>query len=70
MRPQQHGSFVNNLPQERDDDRDDEVMDEGTPPAETTEFQNVQYVQLPLPRQQVKELNMDRQSGCRGGNNR
>jgi hypothetical protein len=68
--PQQHGSFVNNLPQERDDDRDDQVMGEGNPPAETTEYSTIQYVQLPLPRQQVKGLNMDRQSGGRGGNNR
>ncbi len=68
--PQQLGSFVNNLPQERDDDRNDEVMDEGNPPAETTEYQNVQYVQLLLPRQQVKGLNMDCQSGGRSGNNR
>ncbi len=68
--PQQHGSFVNNLLQDRDDDRDDEVMDEGNPPTETTEYQNIQYVQLPLPRQQTKELNMDRQSGGRDGNNR
>jgi hypothetical protein len=29
-------------------------MDEGNPPAEATEYQNIQYVQLPLPRQQVK----------------
>jgi hypothetical protein len=68
--PQQHGSFVNNLPQERDDDRNDQVMEEGNPPAETTEYSTIQYVQLPLPRQQVKGLNMDRQSGGRGGNNR
>jgi hypothetical protein len=45
-------------------------MDEGNPLTETTEYQNIQYVQLPLPRQQIKELSMDRQSGGRGGNNR
>jgi hypothetical protein len=66
--PQQHGIYVNNLPQ----NRDDEDITEGNTPTQdqTTEYQSIQYVQLPLPRQQMSELNMDRQSGGRGGNTR
>ncbi len=85
--PRQHGSFVNNLPDthepnnsEAEDDASGEEDDgEQSPshgdsnpsPTPPTEHSSIQYVQLPLPKNQGQnDLKQDRQSGGRGGNHR
>ncbi len=66
--PQQHGSYVNNLPPASPDN---EEAAKGNPSTQdqTIPYQGVQYFQLPLPKQ-TNEINKDRQSEDRGGNNR
>jgi hypothetical protein len=79
----QHGKFVNNLPEtdlNEPEDNGDETTDEDdgdqslhgdskpspTPPIEES---TIQYVRLPLPKNQGRsDLKQDRQSGGRGGN--
>ena len=81
----QHGNFVNNLPPDTnmnesdhgdttDENEGDESPSHGdsnlspTPPIEQS---TIQYVHLPLPKQQGQsEHKQDRQSGGRGGNHR
>ncbi len=56
-----------------DDDRDQSPSHgDGNPfPTPPIEYLNIQYVQLPLPKNQGwNDLNQDRRSGGRGGNHR
>jgi hypothetical protein len=79
----QHGKFVNNLPPDTDmnepdeEDSTDESDGEDSPshgdsnlsPTPPIEQSTIQYVHLPLPKNQGQnERNKDRQSGGRGGN--
>ena len=64
--PLQHGVYVNNLPEDTNDDEGNTSPLQQQPIA----YEGIQYVQLPLPQQEQGELNKDRQSGGRGGNHR
>ena len=81
----QHGSFVNNLPpdtnmnesdhgnttDEHEGDGSPSHGDSNPPPTPPIEQSTIQYVHLPLPKQQGQsERKQDRQSGGRGGNHR
>jgi hypothetical protein len=64
--PLQHGVYVNNLPEDPNDEEGNTSPIQQQPIA----YEGIQYVQLPLPQQDQDELNKDRQSGGRGGNHR
>ncbi len=82
----QYGSFVNNLPDTdvnepednegyTTDENDGDVSplhgDSNLSPTPPIEQSTIQYVHIPLPKNQGQnELNQDRQSGGRGGNHR
>ncbi len=54
-----------------DEERSPSHGDSSPSPTPPMEYSNIQYVQLPLPKNQGwNDLNQDRQSGGRGGNHR
>ncbi len=64
--PLQHGVYVNNLPEDTNNEEGNTSPIQQQPIA----YEGIQYVQLPLPQQDQGEINKDRQSGGRGGNHR
>ena len=67
---------VDNGAEDTDSDEEDAQQspshgDSSPSPTQPIEHSRIQYVQLPLPKNQGRnELNQDRQSGGRGGNHR